>query len=360
METIYRQIRILSLFLLATISAAKAQNTSALQIGSPAPEIQYSQWLQGTPISSFEDGKLYVLEFWATWCGACIGAMPHLSDLAKKYGDKVHFLGVNVQEQTKGQPYETTLPKVLEFIKSDLNKMTFPGFADNNSEYMKTHWLEAAGTIGLPNTFVVKDGLLIWVGHPAALDDLIDSFIDNTFDVQAFKISHEQRREELEKGRAISNALESAMDNKEYTQALKIIDEQIATSPGPYYKMKKFDVLFNGFGDAKALAYLNQLDNEQDNAAVELANTIPYKENLPIKIYQRAIDILKSEPIDYSSLGRIALAYSKSGKKNEAIKTMEQAISLVELEIKSHPDEILLQKRLVDYNMLLDKLKTGF
>lgn len=33
---------------------------------------------------SFED-KFIVIEFWATWCGPCLDAVPHLNELQEKF-----------------------------------------------------------------------------------------------------------------------------------------------------------------------------------------------------------------------------------------------------------------------------------
>jgi thiol-disulfide isomerase/thioredoxin len=35
------------------------------------------------------NGKLMILDFWATWCGACISKFPKLDSLQKKYADKL-------------------------------------------------------------------------------------------------------------------------------------------------------------------------------------------------------------------------------------------------------------------------------
>lgn len=86
--------------------------TPKLNIGSAAPQLRVRAWLKGTPVTKFEKGKVYVMEFWATWCHPCKVAMPHLSALADKYRDKVVFTGVDVYE-TK----TTTRQQVQHFVE---------------------------------------------------------------------------------------------------------------------------------------------------------------------------------------------------------------------------------------------------
>jgi len=46
-------------------------------------------------LSDFAKGKTVVLDFWATWCGPCLQAMPHYQEISRKYADKnVIVLGV--------------------------------------------------------------------------------------------------------------------------------------------------------------------------------------------------------------------------------------------------------------------------
>lgn len=65
-------------------------------IGSPAPPFA-SRDLDGNPVSLESlKGRVLLLEFWATWCGPCIAALPQTQRLAEKFADRpVTILGVN-------------------------------------------------------------------------------------------------------------------------------------------------------------------------------------------------------------------------------------------------------------------------
>jgi cytochrome c biogenesis protein CcmG/thiol:disulfide interchange protein DsbE len=48
--------------------------------------------------SALKTGKPVVLNFWASWCGPCADEAPVLQDGARRYGDRVTFVGVDVQD----------------------------------------------------------------------------------------------------------------------------------------------------------------------------------------------------------------------------------------------------------------------
>ncbi len=70
-----------------------------LAIGDSAPGLQVQEFVKGEPVKQFEKGKIYVVEFWATWCGPCRESIPHLSKLQQE-NKNVTFVGVSVDEQT--------------------------------------------------------------------------------------------------------------------------------------------------------------------------------------------------------------------------------------------------------------------
>ena len=113
-----------SVVLLLLFTQVRGQDEITLRIGDPAPAIKYSKWLKGEPVTSFNGGQIYILEFWATWCGPCKGAMPHLTELQKEYEGKVTIVGVGVWEKIKeGQPYESSLPMVAKYVQGNTANM---------------------------------------------------------------------------------------------------------------------------------------------------------------------------------------------------------------------------------------------
>src|SRR5262245_27483265 len=93
--------------LLATIVAvsmpmcavAQYNTTVTLKIGDTAPHFKVQEWVRGTPLTQFEKGKVYVLDYWATWCGGCIVSFPKISAIAEKYKDKVIFVSIDTYEE---------------------------------------------------------------------------------------------------------------------------------------------------------------------------------------------------------------------------------------------------------------------
>jgi thiol-disulfide isomerase/thioredoxin len=56
--------------------------------GKPATEIAVAEWRGDKTTLADLKGKIVVLDFWATWCGPCMAAIPKNVEFVEKYKDK--------------------------------------------------------------------------------------------------------------------------------------------------------------------------------------------------------------------------------------------------------------------------------
>jgi uncharacterized protein (TIGR03435 family) len=157
--------------LLAVLSAlvASAVDAELPTIGKPAPIPQFSAGIQGPQLSEITleklRGKLVILEFWATWCGPCLAAFPHINQLAEKYsGQPVQFIAVSTDD---GADARTKVEHLLD--KRPLN--TWVVIDDHGATQARY------GVRAIPATYLIgPSGTLEAITYPTALTEAV---IDN-------------------------------------------------------------------------------------------------------------------------------------------------------------------------------------
>lgn len=119
--------------------------------GDVAPDFTANLADGSTFTLSENSGKVVLLNFWATWCGPCVGEMPAFQDLYEEYGDKIEILAVNCMEDEE---------TVNQFIEE--TGYTFPIAYDVDGTISFTY-----PSSGIPYTLVIgADGIVynIYVG----------------------------------------------------------------------------------------------------------------------------------------------------------------------------------------------------
>ncbi|MFM7591973.1 MAG: TlpA family protein disulfide reductase [Isosphaeraceae bacterium] len=182
----------------AGMKCATGQSESiTLQIGDKAPALAVSAWLKGEPVHQLVEGKAYVVEFWASWCGPCASVMPHVSELQAAYPD-ITFISVAVWEENSEAPTEFVRqlqPPLKHRLAID---QPVPG-SDDNSGIMAREWLRAAGEGGIPTAFLVNtQGVIVWIGHPAELDVILDQYQNHSLVVDLDKRKRSQSLQRME------------------------------------------------------------------------------------------------------------------------------------------------------------------
>ena len=159
---------ILAIVVLTVVARA---SRAELMVGDRAPKLQTGTWVQGQPVSGFDSNHVYVLEFWATWCGPCVQSIPHLNHLWQKFKDKdIVVIGVDVWDSDNG---------VASFVKKMGTNMTYRVSLDDKSRnedgFMSENWWpRKVNHHGIPTAFIInRAGVIAWIGHPMSLQEAV-------------------------------------------------------------------------------------------------------------------------------------------------------------------------------------------
>ena len=143
--------RLLSLALTGMAFLAQSQNP--LKIGDALPKqfwetpLQMVNTPQKTTTLSADKDKLIILDFWNTWCSACILNFPKMEELQKQFGDKIKILAVSNQDRA-------TLEKFFASKNGSKYNQVQSVAADKTMQMMFPH-------IGVPFIVWIKGGKLL-------------------------------------------------------------------------------------------------------------------------------------------------------------------------------------------------------
>lgn len=132
---------------------------------SETPDITLSFFDGHTEELADMTGEPVVLNFWASWCPACISEMPAFGEVHRQLSDKVRFVGVNMQEVNLEAAIDLVGRTGVEYeLAHDPNGQIFNAF----------------GGLAMPTTvFIRADGSVARVHSGAIFSEELTSIIED-------------------------------------------------------------------------------------------------------------------------------------------------------------------------------------
>ena len=308
---------------MATI--ATTASSADLKVGDTAPRVEVQEWIQGE--TEVGEGKPYIVEFWATWCGPCKRSIPHLNKLYKKYKPEGLTI-IGVSDETK------SVSKVKSFVKNQGDRMSYPVAIDGG---VKRDWFQAAGQRGIPSAFIVDNrNKIAFIGHP----------MDPQFDEILAQVIEGRYNPKLQKKAAPKlEAAEKAIAVRNWTDAYRHFDEVIQLDPAIFMSVaiQKYRVMAceeKNTEDAKVWALSMLAIYKDDKGALRvIAETLADDPDACLHDFDiaraaanRLIKISGSN--DPTALATSAMVAFRSGDKDRAVREQMQAWMAVSPDLK--------------------------
>ena len=162
----------------------KEKVKNALQDINKAPDFTLKAINDSSYTLSKMEGKVVLINFWATWCGPCRMEIPEFNELQKTYHERgLNILGISVSDNKK---------QLKNFTKSFV--VDYPllyGSAKDMNKVMRDY----DGVYAVPSSFLIgKNGNIIWK-YPGAI---LKNYDPQTFADLVYKIEKELKVEYIQ------------------------------------------------------------------------------------------------------------------------------------------------------------------
>ncbi len=321
----------------AIVSPALAQDVT-LKVGDKAPMLESVEWIKGEEVTSFEEGEIYILDFWATWCGPCVASIPHINELQQKYKEsKVNVIGVAVWGSQGNE----------EFVEKRGDGMDYRVAVDIDDKTADAY-MKASGQGGIPTVMLVdREGEIAWIGHPMmGLDTAVELMVKDEFTQERMEeeMARIQKEEEARQAKIqpVMMRVQTALQGEDWAEAEKALTELVAleksflNGAAPYLYVAKAKLGKTDEARKYAADLMSSVFKDDAQALNGMCWTIVGPDSpltdeemdtqLAVTIGEKAAELTDNDDADV--LDTLARAYYVDQQLEMAVKTQKKAVEL--------------------------------
>ncbi len=332
-------LRVLMFALLSVLPArVGAQSPLVFGEGEAAPPLRIGAWVRGEPVARFERGKVYVVQFWASWCAASQRAIPRLTALQRAHPDDLVVIAVSSPDS-----HGESLDRVTELVSRGAQEIGYRVAFDDRRRTAR-EWLDAFDVRNIPTAFLIdREGEIAWIGNPlwppGELAEATRRVLAGPFthaDRHALRLANLEKRDRI--ARAEREFEDIGLDQP--ARALRLLDVLLELNPdgAAIYAARRFDVLLATpdlldeafrFGRRAAEGVLRDDAERLKSMAwsiLEAPGLARRDLDLALVAVERAAEITRRRDADV--LDTLARTHFRRAEFSKAVETQKRAVEL--------------------------------
>jgi thiol-disulfide isomerase/thioredoxin len=294
---------------------------------------QFASWPKGTAHATYAAGTVYVFEFFSTTCSHCHEAAPIVLSLVEEFAPQGFvFVGVTDEDEAKVRAWlegEEAKEFVQHSIACDPAKSAQKTLQDGTYQVLS------------PRMFAVKDGVVLWYGHPEIAREPLAKIAAGTWNPESIRQEFVTNALIARAKNQTSSLVTQCEKDGDWVKAFELFESIAAAFPeqAATFELQKFGTMIGpadqplegyAYGRELAVKYANDIASLRTLARTTLNVPAVRVRDLDFAFaVARAADMLgKGE--DARAAEVLALAHFSRGDRESAIAAQERAIRLQE------------------------------
>ncbi len=288
-------------------------------------------FVQGTPRSAFEPGRVYIFECFSTTCGHCAEAAPMVEALVHEFAPRgFEFIGIAAD----------TCELVAPWLALEANKTLYAHAIACDPDRAAQRILQDGTFQNLsPRLFALRDGVVLWYGHPDIAQKPLAAIADGTWNPESIKSDFVANALAARAKNQLTTVLTQCEKTGQWERALALLDSVAREIPdrASTFELQKFGVMIGaaampteGYAFGKALALRHPKDLVVLRTLVRSTLSGPQVAQRDLDFafaLARAADIVGNGQ-DARAAELLALAYFSRGDRAQAVEHQTRAITL--------------------------------